>query len=89
MFIKKIYDFENINTISFVYTFFVENEIKKYYEYFRNNELIDKIDIKDNKRKETQEIYLIINVYNQEKCLFKALKRVLNPSIKNIEIIDD
>lgn len=65
----QIENIENINTISFVYTFFVENEIKKYYEYFRNNELIDKIDIKDNKRKETQEIYLIINIYNQEKCM--------------------
>lgn len=86
---KKIDDFLITNENSFLYTFFVENEIsktKKFWKYNRNNELIDKND-KKFKRKKNPEISIIITVYNQENCLFKALRSVQNQSIKNIEII--
>lgn len=48
--------------------------------------MIDKND-KKFKRKKNPEISIIITVYNQENCLFKALRSVQNQSIKNIEII--
>ena len=86
---KKIEDFININAKSFFYTFFVENEIskiKKFWKYNRNNELIDKKE-ETQKRKGIPDISVIITVYNQENCLFKALRSVQNQSIKNIEII--
>ena len=86
---KKIEDFMSINSKSFFYTFFIENEIdkiKKFWKYNRNNELIDKKNM-INKRNLIPDVSVIITVNNQENCLFKALRSVQNQSIKNIEII--
>ena len=87
---KKIYDFEKEIADSFLYSFFIENEIskiKKFRKINANNELIDKSDIKKYKRKGIPDISVIITVFNQENCFFKALRSVQNQSIKNIEII--
>ena len=87
---KKIYNFENEIDNSFLYTFFIENEISKIKNFWKintNNELIDKTYIKESKKKDNPDISVIITVYNQENCLFKALRSAQNQSIKNIEII--
>jgi glycosyltransferase involved in cell wall biosynthesis len=50
------------------------------------NELIERSFIKNNQLK-NPEISIIITVFNQEKCFYKALRSVQNQSLKNIEII--
>ena len=73
-----------------MFSFFIENEIskiKKYRLINEKNELIDNIIINKNKKEENPEISVIITVYNQANCFYKALRSVQNQSFKNIEII--
>ena len=87
---KKVYDFQKNNSNSFFYTFFIENEIskiKKFWNFNRNNALINKTEIRELNNKGIPDISVIITVYNQKNCLFKALRSVQNQSIKSVEII--
>jgi len=86
---RKIKNYEESYKKSFLYTFFVENEvskIKKFWSINVKNELIERSFIKNNQLK-NPEISIIITVFNQEKCFYKALRSVQNQSLKNIEII--
>jgi glycosyltransferase involved in cell wall biosynthesis len=86
---RKINEFESYNTKSFLYSFFIENEIskiKKFWKINSKNELINKIG-ENYKSKEIPEISVIITVYNQVNCFYRALRSVQNQSLKNIEII--
>lgn len=87
---KKIHEFENYISKPFLYTFFVENEISKIKNYWKINEqniLIYNNYIRYNKRKEIPDISIIITVYNQANCFYKALRSVQNQIVENVEII--
>ena len=87
---KKIEDFEDSCSNSFLYTFFIENEItkiKKFWKINENDKLIDDANTISYKRKESPKISVIITVYNQINCFYKALKSIQNQSLQNIEII--
>ena len=87
---KKINEFEISNMKSFFYIFFIENEIskiKKFWEINGKNELIDTINIKSSKKNKTPKISIIITIFNQLNCFFKALRSIQNQSFKDIEII--
>ena len=87
---KKIHEFENYISEPFLYTFLVENEISKIKNYWKINEqniLIYNNYIRYNKRKEIPDISIIITVYNQANCFYKALRSVQNQKVENIEII--
>ena len=87
---KKIYEFENIYTSSFLYSFFIENEVSKIKKFWKNNaknELIDNNYLKNYKKKDIPDISVIITVFNQVNCFYKALRSVQNQSLQNIEII--
>jgi len=87
---KEIKDFESTHIKSFIYNFFIEDEISKI-KKFRNinikDKLVEDIITNGNKRKEIPEISVIITLYNQVNCFFKALRSVQNQTLKNIEII--
>lgn len=87
---KKINDFENGNIKSFLYTFFIENEIskiKKFWKINRQNQLIDKKSINNYKKKDIPDISVIITIYNQANCFYRALRSVQNQYLKDFEII--
>ena len=87
---KKIKEFESSHIKNFIYQFFIEDElskIKKFRKINLKDELSENIIIEGNKKKETPEISVIITLYNQVNCFFKALRSVQNQSLKNIEII--
>ena len=87
---KKIKEFESSHIKTFIYQFFIEDElskIKKFRKINLKDELSENIIIEGNKKKETPEISVIITLYNQVNCFFKALRSVQNQSLKNIEII--
>jgi len=87
---KKIKEFESSRIKNFIYKFFIEDEISKIKKFQKINlkdELLDNNIIERNKKKETPEISVIITLYNQVNCFFKALRSVQNQSLKNIEII--
>ena len=91
---KEIEEFESSNQVSFFYTFFVENEISRIKNFWKlnvKNELIDYEKIKNYKKRENPEVSVIITVYNQVNCFYKALRSVQNQSLKNLEIfiVDD
>ena len=86
---RSIKNYEKSYKKSFIYSFFVENEvtkIKKFWNTNVKNKLIENNIIKSNESK-IPEISIIITVYNQEKCFYKALRSVQNQSLQNIEII--
>ena len=86
---RNIENYEKSYKKSFIYSFFVENEvtkIKKFWNINVKNELIENNIIKNHESK-IPEISIIITVFNQEKCFYKALRSVQNQSLKNIEII--
>ena len=86
---RSIENYEKSYKKSFMYSFFVENDvtkIKKFWNINVKNELIENNTIKNNGSK-IPEISIIITVFNQEKCFYKALRSVQNQSLKNIEII--
>ena len=86
---KKIRDFENSYTKSFFYIFFIENEIskiKKFWKINRRNQLI----VRESyvyKKTEIPDISIIITIYNQVNCFYRALRSVQNQSLQNLEII--
>ncbi len=87
---KKIKEFESTYIKSFIYKFFIEDEISKIKKFWKINskdELLDNISIKGKKKIESPEISIIITLYNQVNCFFKALRSVQNQSIQNFEII--
>ena len=87
---KKINEFEISNIKSFFHIFFIENEISKIKKFWKINEkngLIDTINIKSTKKSETPKISIIITIFNQLNCFFKALRSIQNQSFKDIEII--
>ena len=91
---KEIEEFESSNQVSFFYTFFVENEISRIKNFWKlnvQNELIDYEKIKNYKKRENPEVSVIITVYNQVNCFYKALRSVQNQSLKDLEIfiVDD
>ena len=86
---RSIQNYEKSYKKSFIHSFFFENEVtnmKKFWNTNVKNELIENNIIKNNEPK-IPEISIIITVYNQEKCFYKALRSVQNQSLKNIEII--
>ena len=83
----KIKEFEILNSKSFIENFFFENyieEIKKFREINDKNILNHQILFQ---KVNQPDISVIITVYNQANCFFKALRSVQNQSFKNIEII--
>ena len=87
---KKIEEFESSLKNSFIFTFFIENDltkIKKFWNLNEKDKLIDNINLYNFHKSEKPDISVIITVYNQEKCFYKALRSVQNQSLKNIEII--
>lgn len=87
---KKIHEFENSNEKPFLYKFFIENEISKIKNYWKINEqnkLINNNYIKFNKIKDIPDVTIIITIYNQANCFYKALRSVQNQLLQNIEII--
>ena len=86
---KKIRDFENSYTKSFFYIFFIANEISKiknFWKINRRNHLIVRAS-NDYKKIEIPDISIIITIYNQVNCFYRALRSVQNQSLKNLEII--
>ena len=87
---KKIKEFEDSEAKSFIKNFFSNffSDIKKFREINNKNILLDDNSLLKN---ENPDISIIITVYNQANCFYKALRSVQNQSIKNIEIliIDD
>ena len=63
------------------------SKIKKFWIDKVSNELIDINYFKNNQKKDIPDISVIITVYNQVNCFYKALRSVQNQSLKNIEII--
>ena len=89
---KKIKDFENSYIKSFLYIFFIENEvskIKNFWKINRKNQLIVKASYhnNNNNKKEIPDISIIITVYNQVNCFYRALRSIQNQSLQNLEII--
>ena len=87
---KKIEQFEYSNSKSFLYTFFIENEIssiKKYWKINKSDKLIENNYFNYNLKNEVPEISVIITNYNQGHCIYKALRSVQNQLLQNIEII--
>ena len=87
---KKIRDFENSYTKSFFYIFFIANEISKiknFWKINRKNQLIVKASYHNNNKKEIPDISIIITVYNQVNCFYRALRSIQNQSLQNFEII--
>ena len=88
---KKIKDFENSYIKSFLYIFFIENEvskIKNFWKINRKNQLIVKASYhNNNNKKEIPDISIIITVYNQVNCFYRALRSIQNQSLQNFEII--
>jgi len=88
---KKINEFQSSYSKSFLYSFFIENEIlriKNFWKINEKDELIDfNFDFKNHKKKEIPDISVIITTYNQANCFYRALRSVQNQSLKNIEII--
>ena len=87
---KKIRDFENSNIKSFFYIFFIENEISKiknFWKINRRNQLIVRANYENYKKKEIPDISIIITVYNQVNCFYRALRSIQNQSLQNLEII--
>ena len=86
---KKIRDFENSYTKSFFYIFFIANEISKiknFWKINRRNHLIVRAS-NDYKKLEIPDISIIITIYNQVNCFYRALRSVQNQSLQNLEII--
>ena len=87
---KKIRDFENSYIKSFFYIFFIENEISKiknFWKINRRNQLIVRANYENYKKKEIPDISIIITVYNQVNCFYRALRSIQNQSLQNLEII--
>jgi len=87
---KKIRDFENSYIKSFFYIFFIENEISKiknFWKMNRRNQLIVRANYENYKKKEIPDISIIITVYNQVNCFYRALRSIQNQSLQNLEII--
>ena len=88
---KKINEFQSSYSKSFLYSFFIENEIlriKNFWKINEKDELIDfNFDFENHKKKEIPDISVIITTYNQANCFYRALRSVQNQSLKNIEII--
>ena len=85
--IIKIKEFENSYSKSFVDNFFFENyinEVSKFRDLNTKDILIDQDIYQKNDR---PDVSVIITVYNQANCFYKALRSVQNQSLKNIEII--
>ena len=85
--IIKIKEFEKSYSKSFIDNFFYENNI---YEISKFREInIKDILIEHNiyQKNENPDVSVIITVYNQANCFYKALRSVQNQSLKNIEII--
>ena len=85
--IIKIKEFEKSYSKSFIDNFFLENniyEISKFREINIKDTLIDRDIYQKN---ENPDVSVIITVFNQANCFYKALRSVQNQSLKNIEII--
>ena len=85
--IIKIKEFEKSYSKSFIDNFFLENniyEISKFREINIKDTLIDHNIYQKN---ENPDVSVIITVFNQANCFYKALRSVQNQSLKNIEII--
>ena len=85
--IIKIKEFEKSHSKSFIDNFFLENNI---YEISKFREInIKDILIENNfyQKNENPDVSVIITVFNQANCFYKALRSVQNQSLKNIEII--
>jgi glycosyltransferase involved in cell wall biosynthesis len=73
----KINDFENLKNID-------EKEINYFRSINDNNILLDKTNYN---RSDHPDISIIVTAYNQDHCIYKALRSIQNQSIKNVEII--
>ena len=85
--IIKIKEFEKSYSKSFIDNFFYENniyEISKFREINIKDMLIDHNIYQKN---DSPDVSVIITVFNQANCFYKALRSVQNQSLKNIEII--
>ena len=85
--IIKIKEFEKSYSKSFIYNFFLENNINEISKFREIN--IKDILIENNfyQKNENPDVSVIITVFNQANCFYKALRSVQNQSLKNIEII--
>ena len=86
---QKINQYELSHKESFLHTFLFENKISKIKKFWKINsedELIETFNV-ENQKNEIPYITIIITIYNQVNCFYKALRSVQNQSIKNIEII--
>lgn len=87
---KRIEQFENSSSKSFLYTFFIENEIssiKKYWKINKSDKLIENNYMNFHQKNKNPEISVIITNYNQGHCIYKALRSVQNQLLQNIEIV--
>lgn len=87
---KKIVLFEYSISKSFWSTFFVENEIssfKNYWKINKSDKLIENNYFNNHLKNENPDISVIITNYNQGHCIYKAIRSVQNQLFKNIEII--
>lgn len=85
--IIKIKEFENSYSKSFIDNFFLENNI---YEISKFREINTKDILFEHniyQKNENPDVSVIITVFNQANCFYKALRSVQNQSLKNIEII--
>lgn len=83
----EIKKFENSYTKSFFDLFFFDTELKETREFRDingNNILNENILYQKNDK---PDVSVIITVYNQANCFYRALRSVQNQSLKNIEII--
>ena len=85
--IIKIKEFEKSYSKSFIDNFFLENNINEISKFREIN--IKDILIEHNiyQKNENPDVSVIITVFNQANCFYKALRSVQNQSLKNIEII--
>ena len=83
---KKIKEFEDSNSYSFIRNFFTNpiKDMKKFRDINCKNILLNELDFKTS---EYPDVSVIITVYNQANCFYKALRSVQNQSLRNIEII--
>ena len=87
---KNIEKIENSFIKSFFNSFFFDNEISTIKKFWAINEkdiLIDHTINKNHDINKITKVSIIITVYNQANCFYKALRSVQNQSLKDIEII--